>query len=122
HPFNLHAKYHTVVDGTNGDTRLESIDADFLSSHLVASGTVLDAPSGHSGRTVTLDINIDRGRIEDIMKMAVKTARSPMTGALKLTTKFVLPPGKSDVSQRLRLDGRFDIGKVRFTDYDVQGK
>src|SRR5262249_13591747 len=41
---------------------------------------------------------------------------------LQLTTKFLLPPGESDVVQRLRLDGRFAIAKVRFTSYDVQGK
>jgi hypothetical protein len=45
-----------------------------------------------------------------------------MTGALRLTTKFVLPPGETDVAQRLRLDGRFAISRTRFTSYDVQGK
>jgi len=43
-------------------------------------------------------------------------------GGLTMTTKFLLPPGKSDVVDRLRLDGRFTIGTARFTNYDVQGK
>jgi hypothetical protein len=45
-----------------------------------------------------------------------------MTGGLKLTTKFLLPPGEKDVVDRLRLDGQFAIAQVKFTNYDVQGK
>ena len=122
HPFPLHTKYHALVDGTNGDTRLEQIDGWFLSSYLLAKGAVLGAPKGHHGRTVTLDIVMDKARIEDIMKMAVRAPTPPMTGALKLTTKFLLPPGERDVVDRLRLDGQFAIAQVKFTNYDVQGK
>jgi hypothetical protein len=122
HPFPLYAKYQALIDGTNGDTRLENIDAWFLSSYLNAKGAVLDAPKGQHGRTVTLDVHMDKSRIEDIMKMAVNTATPPMVGSLKLNTKFVLPPGENDVSERLRLDGQFWIGSARFTNFDVQGK
>jgi hypothetical protein len=64
---------------------------------------------------------MDRARIEDVMRMAVK-ADPPLRGALRLTTKFVLPPGESDVADRLRLDGEFAVARVRFMNYDVQGK
>jgi hypothetical protein len=122
HKFPLHTKYQALIDGTNGDTRLENIDATFLNSHMIAKGAVVDGPKDQHGRTVMLDVNMDRARIDDIMVMAVNTPKPPMTGALQLTTKFVLPPGDVDVSQRLRLDGRFVIAKTRFTSYDVQGK
>jgi hypothetical protein len=122
HPFALHAKYRSLVDGTNGDTRLEMIDASFLGSHLLASGAVLDAPPGRHGRTVTLDVKLDKARIEDMLTMAVKDPKPLMTGALQMTTKFVLPPGETDVVERLRLDGRFAIAKARFTKIDVQAK
>jgi len=122
HPFPLHVKYQALIDGTNGDTRLKVIDAWFLSSYLHATGAVLDAPKGQRGRTVTLDVAMDKSRIEDIMTMAVGTASPPMIGGLTLTTEFVLPPGEKDVPERLRLEGRFAIGRARFTNYDVQGK
>ena len=122
HPFALHAKYHSVVDGTNGDTRLEKIDASFLSSHLLASGAVLDGKAGEHGRTVTLDVKLDKARIEDMLTMAVKDPKPLMTGALQMTTKFLLPPGETDVVERLRLDGRFAIAKARFTKIDVQAR
>ncbi len=122
HPFPLYVTYQALIDGTNGDTRLQNIDAWFLNSFLHAKGAVLDAPKGQHGRTVTLDVAMDKSRIEDIMKMAVKTASPPMVGGLKLNTKFLLPPGENDVVDRLRLDGQFWINKARFTNYDVQGK
>lgn len=121
HPFALHTTYHTIIDGTNGNTLLERIDASFLQSSLVAKGGVIDSP-GRKGRAITLDVDMDRARIEDIMRMAVKAPKPPMTGALKLVTKFHLPPGDTDVSEKLQLDGRFAITSARFTNYDVQGK
>jgi hypothetical protein len=122
HPFPLHVKYTTLIDGTNGDTRLENIDAWFLNSFLNAKGAVLDVPADRHGRTIALDVHMERSRIEDIMTMAVKTKTPPMTGGLKLDTKFLLPPGDSDVADRLRLEGKFWIGQAKFTNYDVQGK
>jgi hypothetical protein len=122
HPFPLHAKYHAIVDGTNGDTILDRIDAQFLDSSLVAKGKVIDSPSDRHGRTVSLDVAMDRARIEDVMRMAVKAAQPPMTGTLKLHTMFVLPPGESDVVDRLRLNGDFFMTNARFTSIDVQAK
>ena len=121
HPFALHTNYRSLIDGTNGDTRLERIDATFLDSHLLASGAVLDGPPGQRGRTVTLDVTMDPARLEDVLTMAVKD-KPLMTGGLRLSTTFLLPPGESDVLDRLRLDGRFAVAKARFTSIDVQGK
>jgi hypothetical protein len=121
-PFPLSTKYHSIVDGTNGDTLLERIDATFLSSTLIAKGAVLDGPEGEHGRTVTLDVNMPKARIEDIMRMAVKQKTPPMIGALQLTTKFVLPPGEKDVAERLRLDGKFSMTHAKFTNREVQVK
>jgi hypothetical protein len=122
HPFPLYVKYEALIDGTNGDTRLKQIDAWFLSSYLHATGAVLDAPKGKQGRTVSLDVAMEKSRIEDVMKMAVPTPTAPMVGALRLNTKFLLPPGETDVVDRLRLNGRFWMTQARFTNYDVQGK
>ena len=121
-PFALHTTYHTIVDGTNGNTILQRIDASFLDSSLVASGTVYDEDETRPGRVVRLDVRMDRARIEDVLRMAVKSPKPPMRGALRLSTKFLLPPGKSDVADRLQLDGRFAIDSVKFTNVDVQGK
>ena len=55
HAIPLRAKYHAIVDGTNGNTILERIDGSFLNTSLVAKGDVVRisrcaGPSGHPGR------------------------------------------------------------------------
>ena len=121
HPIALHTQYHAIVDATNGNTYLEQVDASFLKTALVAKGSVIDEP-GKPGRTVALDVSIERGRIEDVLALAVNTPKAPMTGALQLTTRLVLPPGDQDVVKKLRLKGRFSISGSRFTTLDVQKK
>jgi len=121
HSVPLRTRYHAIVDGTNGDTLLERIDASFLDTALVAKGGVVHTP-GSEGRTVTLDVTMDKARLEDVLRLAVKTPQPPMTGALTLTTTLRIPPGDTDVVQKLGLDGRFAIDQTRFTDVDVQSK
>jgi hypothetical protein len=121
HPVPLKASYAAVVDGTNGDTTLEQVRASFLNTSLVAKGGVFDV-KGVKGRLVTLDVNIEHGRLEDVMRLAVKTPKPPMTGALTLRAKLELPPGDKDVIDKLQLDGRFVIDGGRFADPGVQEK
>lgn len=56
------------------------------------------------------------------MRLAVKTSQLPMTGELRLRTKFDLPPGDVDVVNKLKLDGAFTIDNGRFTNAAVQQK
>jgi hypothetical protein len=121
HTVPLKTQYHARVNGTNGDTALEEIDATFLGTSLVARGGVFDV-KGVRGRRVTLDVDMQSGRLEDIMRLSVKTPRPPMTGELRLRTKFDLPPGDRDVVEKLKLDGAFTIGGGRFTKAAVQQK
>jgi hypothetical protein len=71
---------------------------------------------------VTLDVSIDRGRLEDLLKLAVKAQKAPMVGGLRLKTSFVLPPGDVDVVKKLKLDGHFTLTGTRFTTDTVQEK
>jgi hypothetical protein len=121
HPMPLHATYHAIVDGTNGNTLLEQVDASFLNTSLTARGGVVKKP-GADGRTVELDVVMDDARLEDVLRMAVKAPTPPMSGALKLTTKFELPPGDRDVVEKLQLDGAFTIADTRFASPTVQTK
>jgi hypothetical protein len=118
-PVPLKTTYHAIVDGTDGDTRLERIDAMLAETPIVAIGSVLHV-EGVKGREVVLDVTIEKGRLEDILRLAVHSPEPPMTGALTLETKFVLPPGDRDVVEKLRLDGGFTIDDGRFMDAKVQ--
>jgi hypothetical protein len=121
HAIPLRAKYDTIVDGTNGDTFLERIDASWRNTSLVAKGSVADTPGVH-GRQVDLDVTMDQARIEDVLWLAVKAPTPPMSGALTLKTRMVIPPGKVDAIKKLQLDGTFALRMARFTNPDVQKK
>jgi hypothetical protein len=121
HKVPLKTKYHAIVDGTNGNTTLERIDATFFKTSLVARGGVYEV-EGVKGRKVVLDVDLGPGRLEDVMRLAVRSSKPPMTGGLRLQTKFELPPGSRDVVEKLRLDGAFVISQGRFTNANVQRK
>jgi hypothetical protein len=120
-PVPLHTKFHAIVDGTNGDTRLQPVDAQLAHSHILAVGEVVRA-TDVPGHNITLDVKIDSGRIEDMLKLAVKTAPPLMTGALTMHTKLHLPAGKESVIEKLRLDGNFQITGAHFTSDKVAAK
>jgi hypothetical protein len=117
----LETRFHSIVDGTNGNTLLQPVEATLGATKIHAAGGVVER-EGEDGRTVELDVVIDAGRLEDILRLAVKGPQPPMTGVMKLTTKFLLPPGDRDAIQKLRLDGNFSVDRAEFTKTQVQGK
>jgi hypothetical protein len=119
-PVPLETRFQAVVDGTDGDTYLNDVFATFLDTSLHAQGAVTGTP-GVKGRTVKLRVEIEEGRIEDLLRMAVKSETPIMIGDAALHTDFTLPPGEGDVIERLRLAGEFDVD-ARFTNRDVQTK
>ncbi len=121
HPVPLTTKFHAIVDGTSGDTYLQPVQAKLLNSSLVAKGSVVRVkiPGGHR---VVLDVNVDPAKIEDLLKLGVRTDPPVMTGTARLKTKLVLPPGDADVSERLRLAGDFQISRAHFTNEKIQSK
>jgi hypothetical protein len=121
HPMPLHTKFHAIVDGTNGDTHLLPVDAMLAHSHIIASGDVVRA-QGMPGHDITLDVTVAPARIDDMLKLGVKTEPPVMTGDLTMHTKFHLPPGQGTVLDRLHLKGNFEITNVHFTNDKIQGR
>jgi AsmA-like C-terminal region len=121
HPVDLKTIFSATVDGTNGDTLLHPVRATLLNTTIVCNGEVVK-DDGEKGRTVALDVSIDNGRIEDLLRLAVKSYKPPLTGAVNLRTKFELPPGDEDVIRRLKLTGTFGVHQATFTDSSVNAK
>ena len=121
HPVRLETRFHSIVDGTNGNTWLRPVDGTFLDTVIHTVGGVVE-PEGEDGRTVTLDVVMDKARIEDVLHLAVKSKDPPMTGALTLRAKLELPPGQVDVLQKLNLDGSFEMTGARFGAGGIQTK
>jgi len=117
----LNTKFKAVVDGTNGDTILERVEALLNKSVIVATGSVVRTQEAR-GRHIDLQVTLDGARLEDLMQLAVKSEKPPITGQVDLLTHMVLPAGQEDVVDRLQLDGAFQLAQARFTNVDVQRK
>lgn len=115
----LHTQFHSIVDGTNGNTWLLPVHAKLQGSSFDAKGGVVRVV-GAKGRDITLDVLMPAGRLEDLLRLAVKSEQPIITGAIRFKTRLELPPGDVDVIEKLRLQGEFSIQNAHFTSVDVR--
>lgn len=121
HPVPLHTEFHAIVDGTSGDTYLRPVNATVLHSSFTAEGSIvrMSAPHGHD---IELTVMLDHARIEDLLKLGVRTDPPVMTGPVEMKTRLSLVPGDASVADRLKLAGNFHVLRARFTNEKVQSK
>ncbi|MGA9671740.1 MAG: AsmA-like C-terminal region-containing protein [Terracidiphilus sp.] len=143
-PMPLHTKFHAKVDGTDGDTWLDPVDAKLGGSYFTARGQIVrlkdenevaherlaamsedpaavkDSPF-RGGHDIALKVNVDRGRIEDFLRLASHDGKALMTGAVALKTTLHIPPGHEQVVDRLNLNGAFTLDDALFASEKVRG-
>jgi hypothetical protein len=101
---------------------LHPVVAHIGNSTLICNGGVVKPRNGKRGKEVVLEVTSNRARLDDLLRLAVKSDQPPLTGRVNMRTKFDLPPGPEDVINLLQLDGRFGIGDGEFTDPKVREK
>jgi hypothetical protein len=121
-PVPLNTRFDSIVDGTSGDTELQPVRAMLGDTPIEARGRVI-RPEGAKARSVVLDVAVRKGRIEDLVRLAVKASEPFLRGAIDLRTKMqILPlPGRA-VGERLVLDGSFYMDRSQFMGGSVQQK
>jgi hypothetical protein len=121
HAVALHTEFHATVDGTSGNTYLKPVKASFLHSSFTANGSVVrvSAPKGHD---IELEVVLDHARIEDLLKLGVRTDPPIMSGPVQMKTRLSLAPGEANVADRLKLAGEFHVLRAHFSNEKVQGK
>ncbi|MGD0010242.1 MAG: AsmA-like C-terminal region-containing protein [Terriglobia bacterium] len=115
----LISKFQAVVDGTNGDTYLQNVDAHFQRTTVTSNGSVVGRPGQH-GKTIRLEMAVNGGRIEDLLSLFTDEKRPSITGSINLRAKVEVPPGPPGFLRKLDLAGNCGIGSGRFTNPDVQ--
>jgi hypothetical protein len=124
----LHAHFHARIDGTNGDTWLEPVDAMLGHSHFTAQGQVVrvsDKVQGTlrlRGRDILLHVNVDKARVEDFLHLASATPAQLLIGDVRVKAVLHIPPGNQNVLERLTLDGDFHLDQARFTSPQIQDR
>jgi hypothetical protein len=120
HPMPLHTKFHAIVDGMNGDTSLQPVEARLGESDFTCRGAVINVKG--KGHIIDLNVTVPNGRIQDFLQLAVKTTPVIMTGRLAMKTKLHIRPGKESVTRKLGLRGEFTLRQIHFTNPEVEDK
>ncbi len=120
HPVDLTTTFHAMVDGTNGDTFLQAVEAHFGQTDLLAQGSI-EGAAGKKGKTVTLDVSANHARIEDLLLLSISDS-PPISGPIRLKTRLLLAPGPKQIPDRLNLNGSFELDSLHFTSSVVQQK
>lgn len=113
----LTTSFHSVVNGVDGDTILDPVQARFRRSEFICTGGVVQE-EGSKGKTVSLDARTPHARMEDILTL-VMGGRPFVTGDVDFRSKIVVPPGREDVLDKLRLNGKFRLLSATFTSEKV---
>jgi hypothetical protein len=133
-PFNnpqpLHTNFHAKVDGTNGDTWLQPVEATLGHSHFTAEGKIVRVPEPAAGggppvskgHDIALVVNVDHGRVEDFLRLASHSNPAILTGAVTAKATLDIPPGPAHVVKRLQLKGSFDLENAVFTSAKIQDR
>jgi hypothetical protein len=135
HPVNLRTEFNATVDGTSGDTRLNSVHATLRNTVLDVNGMVVrasgaqgkrdggfpgDDPNRVPGHVIDLSVNSDQARIEDLLTLGAKTSPPILQGAMTLRAHLLIPPGHISVSQKMRTEGTFTIRGAIFNNPNWQ--
>jgi AsmA-like C-terminal region len=120
-PVNLHTDFHAIVDGTDGDTYLQPVKARFLNSSFTADGKIVRVQNPH-GHDIELNVVLDHARIEDLLRLGVKTDPPVMSGPIAMKARMSLQPGSADMTDRLKLDGNFKITGGQFSNDKIQDR
>lgn len=119
HAVSLHTEFHAIVDGTDGDTYLDPVEARILDSSIVARGTItrVKDPPGHN---IQLNLFLDRAKIQDLLRLGIRTNPPVMTGTVRMTTTLDLPPSPADLTHRLQMQGKFSLREGYFSNPKLQ--
>ncbi len=127
----LSTDFRARVDGTNGDTWLDQVNALLGRSRVSASGKIVQLiqtrdsrgkpePPHSVGHEIALNATVEHGQVADFLRLTSRAGDSMLTGTLNLKTTIEIPPGVNPVHERMRLKGSFLLDSAQFTSPKIQ--
>lgn len=130
-PMPLHTQFHATVDGTNGDTWLQPVDATLGHTHFTTQGKIVelpakpatkDTPALRGGHEIVLDVNVPHGQMADFLRLLTHHDNPMLTGTLQMKASLDIPPGPNPVHERIRIRGSFILDDAQFTNQKVEDR
>jgi len=116
----LSTRFNVLVDGTNGNTTLKPVTGTLGSTEFKTSGAVIKREK-QEHRTISLEVTMPNGNLRDLLTLAMG-GRPFMEGRIQLNTKIDIPPLTGKVSEKLMLDGTFELSQAEFLESKIQEK
>jgi hypothetical protein len=108
HRVPVKAKYQATVDGVGGDTVLRAVDATIVRTNAHFDGTIT-GKAGQAGKTTTVNVAVQDGYIEDILRVFVKEHKSALDGKANFQARVSWPSEGDNFIKKVKLDGEFAI-------------
>ncbi len=122
HDRELSVDYKATVNGMNGDIQLDDVVAQFDQTTADFKGSIAGGSNGDAaGKTASMDMWTDHGRIEDILRLFISAKTSPMSGGFTFAGHVDIPPGPDPMLRRMKLRGDFGVTKGQFTNQQTEG-
>lgn len=115
----LTTRYEALVDGTNGDVALTSVEVGLGKSSFHAHGAI-EGTKGIKGKRVVLTVKSEQVDLADLLTFLMTPAKPAARGTLVLDAAFDLRQGDEDVLDRLALGGTVGAERLHFTDTGTQ--
>jgi hypothetical protein len=129
HTMVLHTNFDARVDGTNGDTWLNAINATLNGSHFTAKGQIVrvlktgsDGRLHSAGHDIAITTDVGPARIEDFLRLATDAPVPMMDGDIAVKAQIHIPPGAAAVHERIGIKGHFVLDQAEFTSLPVEKK
>jgi AsmA-like C-terminal region len=113
HAVHLKSSFHAIVNGTNGDIQIDRVTANFLNTSVLAKGQIAHH-AGQDGKLTTVDLSVQNGCIQDILRMFVHGHHPPLQGTTNFRAHVIIPPSDAPFLHKLCLVGDFGIGDGQF--------
>jgi len=116
----LFTRFNVLVDGTNGDTILKPVVGRLGKTEFTTSGGIIKRDKDRP-KNISLNVSMPNGYLRDLLTLAMK-GDPFMEGRIQMNSRIDIPPLKGKVSEKLRLDGTFEIKDARFLRSKIQNQ
>jgi hypothetical protein len=117
----IQSRFDAFVNGLNGDVHLEHVESTIVRTKVLAKGSIKEEP-GPRSKITSLDLNVNQGRIQDVLRLFIKEPRSPIVGVTSFRAHVTIPPEGRPFEQEVILVGDFGIEDSHFTKPETQKK
>jgi AsmA-like C-terminal region len=118
HGLPLETDFIARVNGAVGDVVLPRVIAQFGKNNLEVHGSIARSPAGR--RVASLEIQCDRGRIEDTFYPFIHLPQAAIAGAVRFRMHVTIPSGTDRFEKKIGISSTFDIENARFTHEQTQ--